>query len=135
MSKYVNKNGTFNHGKWIRENSAEQINEGSVSIGKIKVFNNRNATGTGLYQALDSKQNKIVSAWVDDNQDKIDVLHDMSYDTRLEEKYSETAVIQFAGRLFTLYSSYGVYRIGAGGKLSSGKVMDGIVDKFVAACK
>ena len=139
------KNEKFNIKEWqdkyLNESLSKSkmtktiLSEGSVKIGKIKVLNNGNTSGTSLYEAFDEKQNKIVSAWVDKHQDKIDVLYDMNYDAHIEQKYSETAIIQFASRMFTLYASYGVYRIGAGGGMSSKNVMDGILEKFVAACK
>lgn len=51
--------------------------------------------------------------------------------TEAQEKYSDSMTIWYKGRMFTLYSSYGVWRVGAGGGCTAGNFVVEVLDDFL----
>ena len=102
MSKYVSKDGKFNSKKWIRE---------------MTVMTNQDINGQGnslAYRFTDTQQ-KAVEKFLKKNSAQPEVKELLG--TRMD-KYSSGVYVKIGRGVYELYASRGVYRLGAGGKLS-----------------
>ena len=101
--RYVNKDGNFDHGRWIREN--------------MSVLKNQNIKGGGnslAYRFTDSQQ-AAVEKFLKKNSTEPKVKELLA---TKNDKYSSGVYVKIGRGVYELYASYGAYRLGAGGKLS-----------------
>jgi len=95
------------------------------------VIINHAEQGSSLHRVFTEDQQAIVNDWLKKEGQMLIVT-----ETEYKEKYSHSVIVKFQGRLFSIYSSFGDYRLGDGGALSSSKVVtDEIIDAFIADIK
>jgi hypothetical protein len=82
---------------------------------KATIFTNRNYNGSSLCKELSEKESKMIISTLKDHKKSDFELFDFIESLDPDEKYSETLVIKFQSKVFTLYASYGRLRLGAGG--------------------
>lgn len=92
---------------------------------------NHNTSMSSLHRRLTAEENKIVYHWMRGMEcDREDIQEELG-SLAVEEKYSQGIVIKFKSRVFSLYSSYGIFRIGSGGALTEPTFVEEIIDEFI----
>lgn len=90
--------------------------------GFVKACPNADITGTALFEVFDSKDQAKVTRAVNkyiknesgqNDKSAIRILQNIMYERRIKEKYTTVLPLRCNGYLFTLYASFGQWRIGS----------------------
>ena len=101
--RYINKDGSFDTHRWIRENMSVMKNQ------------DINGQGNSLAYRFTEPQQAAVEKFLKKNSTEPKVKELLA---TKNDKYSSGVFVKIGRGVYELYASYGVYRLGAGGKLS-----------------
>jgi hypothetical protein len=87
---------------------------------KATIFMNRGFSGSGLCKGLSEKETNSIMDTLKNHSRSDYELMDFIDSVDEEEKYSETLVIRYQSKVFTLYAANGRLRLGAGGSELTG---------------